>query len=49
MPIANAMDGQVLVARRAVHKLQRGAEGHEGTRGRLAGRVRRYRRFPRGR
>jgi hypothetical protein len=38
---------QVLVACRPVHELQRGAEGDEDARGRLASRVRRRRRVPR--
>ena len=47
--IISGCHGQVLVARGAVQELQRGAEGHEGARGRLAGRVGRRRRCPRGR
>ena len=45
--IISGCHGQVLVARGAVQELQRGAEGHEGARDRLAGRVGRRRRCPR--
>jgi len=38
---------QVLVARRAVHELQRGAEEHEAARGRAAGHVGLRHRIPR--
>ena len=47
--IISGCHGQVLVARGAVQELQRGAEGHEGARDRLAGRVGRRRRCHRGR